>query len=214
MPTENELKYVLKLGCEDEFKNLVTKKKDIKHILQGYLVASKGMSLRIRKAISNKTVCTLTYKQKVANRVVEIEKKIDYRDFSDLWHMALNKIEKIRYVIPIRDYLWEIDFFKDHHHKTYFAQAEVEMVEGLEKPDSIPCFINDNLVYSVPRSDGRFASKRLSHVKYAKDLYNSLWIEVARWPCGTMIPIEDMEWQGPQPSDDFEIVKVPLSSYE
>ena len=48
MPTENERKYVLNLDCEPQIKELSVNKSEI---IQGYLVVSKGMSVRIRQAI-------------------------------------------------------------------------------------------------------------------------------------------------------------------
>ncbi len=174
MPTENERKFLLHEDSEKIFKN---KAHHIKHIRQGYLGFSKGMSLRIRE--TNNHRYTLTFKQKVNNRVVEIEKKMDKRDFEDLWTVSVNKLEKIRYDINFFDYdnnpyLWEVDAFKDHEHKTYIIIAEHEMPEGDESPHFIPDLISENLIYSVPDSDDRFASKKVADVKYAKKLYESL----------------------------------------
>ncbi len=183
MPTENELKFVINPECEDKIKKLASK---TQHILQGYLATSKGMVVRIRQEISNKSVCTMTFKRKVKkrnytdgktkSRVIEIEKNISSRDFLDLWPVALNKLEKIRYDIKRKSHLWEVDFFLDHDHEIYFAQAEVELAEDLEAPDSIPKFISNNLLYAVPADDDRFGSKRLADIKYAKALLKHLTI--------------------------------------
>lgn len=169
MPTENEKKYVLSLDTEDKFCKLSENKVII---LQGYLFSSKGTSLRLRK-MKNKHYLTL--KSSVNGRVVEIENQIDERDFNDLWTQCMNKLEKIRYMVSDKfDNVWEVDFFKDHNGTNYFALAEFEMPEGQLSPTYIPKFIRDNLLFEVPLTDCRFASKLLADIRYASDLYRVL----------------------------------------
>ena len=165
MPTENERKWLLRLDCKED---LLDDAYDQRYIRQGYLGFAKGVSLRVRDTNSK---YEMTFKQKVNNRVVEIETKIDKRDFEDLWSVAVNKLEKIRYMISTKHGLWEIDTFLDHNHETYIVVAEHEMPEGQLEPKSIPKIITNNLVYAVPLDDDRFASKRLADVKYARELY-------------------------------------------
>lgn len=166
MPTENEVKFVLKLEKEDKFRKLAENKA---HIMQGYLFSSKGTSLRCRK-MKNKHYLTL--KSTVNGRVVEIENQIDERDFNDLWTQCMNKLEKIRYFLhDAHNQIWEIDFFKDHTGANYFCLAELEMPEGQEKPRYVPVFIKENLLFDVPLTDCRFASKLLADIRYASDLY-------------------------------------------
>ena len=167
MPTENERKWVLTIESERKIKR---RPDCVIHIRQGYLILSKGMSLRVREEQQNgKTRYKFCYKQKVNGRVIEIEKKIDKRDFDDLWKIALNKLDKIRYVIGE----WEVDYFYDHDN-IYFAMAEIEMPEGETEPKKIPKFINDNLLYAVPVGDDNYSSKRISCVKHAKKIYLEL----------------------------------------
>lgn len=171
IPTENELKFLLNVECENEIEKNSISQKDIR---QGYLVFSKGVSLRIRETFSSKDhrpKFELTFKQKVGNRVIEIEKDIDHRDFNDLWEVSINKLEKIRYNIAHEENYWEVDAFKDHNHETYIIVAEHEMPEGKLYPESIPAIINDNLLYAVPLDDYRFSSKKLANLKYSKKLY-------------------------------------------
>jgi len=168
IPTENELKFLLNLECE---KDLIDAAKNVRHIHQGYLAFTKGMSLRVRETNGNRY--ELTFKQKIKNRVVEIEKKIDLRDFTDLWNISVNKLEKIRYDIEDNG-LWEVDVFKDHFHKSYIIVAEYEMPEGMEHPKVIPKIIKKNLLYAVPKDDVRFASKKIANLKYAQKLYQTL----------------------------------------
>lgn len=173
MPTENERKYVLSLGKEKHFKELAKYKTTIR---QGYLLSSKGVALRCRESVNSKTEYYFTFKLTAnSGRVVEIEKKIDERDFTDLWEQSLNKLEKIRYYIEDSEkQLWEVDFFKDQNGENYFCMAELEMPEGQHKPKSIPGFIEKNLVYEVDLKDSRFSSKMLADIKYATELYANL----------------------------------------
>lgn len=174
MPTENELKFVLNIESESQFAGMAKNKKEIR---QGYLAFSKGISVRIRDTNSEKfEICM---KHKVQNRVIEIEKVIDQRDFEDLWSVSVNRLEKIRYLVYFKDkdsekHLWEVDAFKDHHHHTYFLMAEHEMPEEQESPSFIPDMIFDNLLFAVPKEDDRFASKRLADVRHAKKLNQQL----------------------------------------
>lgn len=166
------MKFLLNVECENEIKKISIGCKDIR---QGYLVFSKGVSLRIRETFANndhRPKFELTFKQKVGNRVIEIEKSIDHRDFNDLWEVSINKLEKTRYDVMHEQYHWEVDVFKDHDHETYIIVAEHEMPEGDLSPKSIPAIINDNLLYAVPLDDDRFSSKKLANLKYSKKLYN------------------------------------------
>src|SRR5581483_11864739 len=114
----------------------------------------------------------LTLKSNVNNRVVEIENQIEERDFNDLWTQCMNKLEKIRYVITDKcGQKWEIDFFKDHNGSNYFCLAELEMPEGQKTPLFVPKFIRENLIFEVPLTDCRFASKLLADIRYSNDLY-------------------------------------------
>ena len=169
MPTENELKFVLNRDTEEFFKTNALQKAVIN---QGYLLSSKGMSLRCRKT---KNKYYLTLKSSVNNRVVEIENQIEERDFNDLWTQCMNKLEKIRYVLTDnRSQTWEVDFFKDHNNNNYFCLAELEMPEFQLAPKHVPRYIKDNLLFEVPLTDCRFASKLLADVRYATELYGEI----------------------------------------
>ena len=175
MPTENELKYVIRMDSENDVRRMA----DCTQIIyQGYLVASRGASLRIRKVWNPKKGNTnyfMTFKYTVNGRVIEVETKIDKRDFDDLWSVSMNKLEKVRHKVKASSgEVWEIDFFKDHHDRTYFALAEIEMPEGQLAPIMIPPFLNEIIIHSVPLTDTRFASKLLADVRYAQAMYQTL----------------------------------------
>lgn len=183
MPTENEVKMVLDLNCENKIIKLAKKHLCIH---QGYLLASRGISLRLRSsqigiiknnifyASSDDKRYEINFKSNINGRVIEIENKIDKRDFNDLWTQCLNKLIKFRHIIKEKEEVWEIDFFKDYNNKNYFAMAELEMPEGQTKPNFIPDFIKNNLVYEVPLTDTRFSSKLIADIRYAVELNKSL----------------------------------------
>lgn len=172
MPTENERKFVLSIDSQDEIR---TKSDATIFMKQGYLAFTKGLSLRVRmeEPLGGKAKFKSCFKQKVNGRVIEIEKKIDRRDFDDLWSIAMNRLEKVRYVLEFSSGVWEVDYFKDHG-EIYFALAEHEMPEGQLEPNKIPSIIKRHLLYEVPADDDNYSSKRLACLKHAKKLYREL----------------------------------------
>lgn len=145
---------------------------------QGYLAFSKGLSARIRSIIkpgADQKQWVFTFKQKVKDRVVEIEKKISERDGLELWEMAVGKLKKRRY-IKLDNYgnTWDIDFLYAKSDSCYFSLAEVELDEGAPRPKKLPDYIGEFLVYPVDLTDDRFSNKRLGDVDYATCLYKSL----------------------------------------
>jgi CYTH domain-containing protein len=148
-------------------------------ISQGYLIATRGITVRVRKSVATYTNVGkggyyFTLKVNTNGRCVEIESKLDKRDFEDLWAIALNKLEKIRYEVKNNKYIWECDFFKDYRNETYIAVAEVELPEDQLEPDILPGFIRENLLYKVALTDTRFSNKLLGDARYAADLMNEI----------------------------------------
>jgi CYTH domain-containing protein len=146
------------------------------NICQGYLIATRGITVRVRSLSDARCPDQFYFTLKVSTngRVVEIENPIDRRDFNDLWDICLNKLEKTRYKLNGKYKGWEIDFFRDHDNQTYFVMAECEMPEGQVRPVEVPQQIKDALLYEVPLNDVRFSSKLLSDVRYAKRLLNEI----------------------------------------
>lgn len=131
--------------------------------------------MRVRKSVAiysngSKGGYYFTLKVNTNGRCVEIENKLDKRDFDDLWGIALNKLEKIRYEVKAGKYVWECDFFKDYRNETYIAVAEIELPEGQLEPETLPTFVKDNLLYKVALTDTRFSNKLLGDARYACDL--------------------------------------------
>lgn len=177
IPTEHEFKWVLNLEFSKQHPHLslLERSDNYLHIKQGYLAFSKGMTLRIRSStgVNAKEKWYLTLKQKVGDRVVEIEKKLDERDGHDLWSACVGKVKKDRYVFRIGDQTWELDFFLKHK-EIYFIQLEAELPEGAERPEKVPKFIRPHVLFEVPLTDDRFSNKRLGCVEYASQLYRNI----------------------------------------
>jgi len=146
-------------------------------ISQGYLIATRGITTRIRKSVKKSNGLEsyyFTLKVNTAGRCVEVETKLDQRDFNDLWLLALNQLEKIRYIIKHGKNTWELDFFKDYKNQTYMAVAEVELPEDQMEPDTVPDIVKRNMLFKVPLTDNRFSNKLLSNAKYAAELLNEI----------------------------------------
>lgn len=178
MPTEHEYKFVLDLKLAEVITEEELRKRscNIQTIKQGYLSYSKGTTLRIRSSTNElgKEKWFLTFKQKIGDRVIEIEKKLDARDGNDLWTVCVGKLKKERYVfVDKKNYVWELDMFRYGSH-LYFIQLEIELSEGAARPKSIPDFLKKHLLYEVPLTDDRFSNKRLSDVEYASNLYTKI----------------------------------------
>ena len=174
MPTENERKFIIKTDCESEVEKISS---DQYLISQGYLIATRGITTRIRKSIrkSDGFECYyFTLKVNTAGRCVEVETKLDQRDFKDLWSLTLNQLEKIRYIVKHNKKTWELDFLKDYKNQTYMAIAEIEMPENQLEPKSIPDIVKNNLIFKVPLTDNRFSNKLLSNAKYAAEILTEI----------------------------------------
>lgn len=172
MPTENELKFILDLQSE---KKLPKISRAAFVINQAY-IGQSGVRIRSKKFIIGKKknpVYEFCFKMPCVNRLVELNIEMDKRDFEDLWQHSHTRLTKVRYEYVHKSGLWEIDCFK-HDRTTYFVMAEHEMPENQKKPKSMPDFISDNLIFEVPYSDSRFASRRIAHVGYARDMLKNL----------------------------------------
>lgn len=179
MPTEHEYKFVIdNKSFGDYYQNNLEILKHDKHLVieQGYLAFSKGMTTRIRSIIrrgkSTRKKWYLTFKQKVRNRVIEIETKLDQRDGEELWGVCVGKVFKDRFVFYEHNGTWELDFFRKGTHR-YFTLAEVELEEGAPRPGP-PEWLRNHILYEVPLTDDRFSNKRLGDVEYAQRIYQEI----------------------------------------
>jgi CYTH domain-containing protein len=175
MPTEHEFKYLLDLSVLGDV-DLAGYPYAV--IRQGYLAVSDSMDVRVRHTFlpHGRDIWTLTFKQKVAERKIEIEQELNVRDGMDLWEVATGKIKKIRSFVDSEEdgTVWEVDLFHGSNPTTeglYFAMAEIELMEGAPPPEGLPDFLQKFLLFEVPLTDDRFSNKKLGDVEYAKKLY-------------------------------------------
>lgn len=174
MPTENERKWVISRTCESIVNELSVEQYNIS---QGYLIATRGITVRVRKLSRRSTGHNsyfFTLKVNTGGRCIEVENDLDERDFNDLWNIALNKLEKIRYIVRHGRAAWELDFFKDYRGETYIAVAEIELPEGQLEPESVPEIVKKNMLYKVGLTDQRFSNKLLGDARYASELLNEI----------------------------------------
>jgi CYTH domain-containing protein len=170
MPTEHEYKFVLRkeIVNDPELAKLPTTT-----IRQGYLATSDSMDLRVRHSlhVNDTEFWTVTFKQKVPGRKIELEQNIDVRDGLDLWEVSDTKIKKVRHYLGPSP-TWEIDLF--YSNDLYFAMAEVELPEGAPPPEELPNLIQKYLILKVPLTDSRFFNKNLGNVESVTSLYEDL----------------------------------------
>ena len=150
----------------------------VEDIEQAYLMVGKKKSVRIRKVVVFRKdgYCewkyNFTFKQDVDKKTVEVETPLSREDYDLLVQGAVLKFRKWRYHLGD----WEVDFFKEGN-KTYFVQAEIELPEGVRKPSEVHPLVKEHLVHTVKRGDGRFSSKKLGNISYAKRLLQLLEVK-------------------------------------
>ena len=186
MPTENERKYVLDMQFAQDLKDESLKFTERDRLLpeadpiqQAYLYGDVGLSVRIRGVYRKCPYFTMTVKQKIDSRTVEVEAEIPERDFNDLWEVSTEHLFKDRHILIShmdgKEFIWEIDLFFTEEGECYFVQAEHEMPEGQDKEMFIPDLIQQYLLYAVPRKyTGDFSSRKLSDSGYAEYMYVKL----------------------------------------
>jgi hypothetical protein len=191
MPTENELKFVLKLDDSIQYEAMEAANETIR-IRQGYLETG-NVTLRVREQLHREGVIKrflqMKTKAKGSGRQIEVSAPINERDFKDLWKKTKATITKIRYVIKTKTHdhyedengdlwteHWDVDFMKTGDNETYFSVAEVELPEMAKEPlFEIPGVVQENTLFRVPLGDSRFSNSRLWDVGYATKLYKSLF---------------------------------------
>jgi CYTH domain-containing protein len=166
---ENELKYVLDLSGVGRVLESAHK---IIEIRQGYLLQGIGNSARIRQSSTSEgTTYEFTFKQKIKPGVcIELDNHLSKEMYQRLVPNAFAWVMKTRVVVDG----WDIDIFRDSYGQPYFLMAEIEMPENQEVPKSLIPVVRDFLVYSVTRGDGRFSSRKMGNIKYAKKILRKI----------------------------------------
>jgi len=121
MPIEIERKFLVK---NLDFIKESSHKKSIE---QGYLSKDPNRTVRVR--IENEKAF-LTIKGKSFNKGtsrIEIENKISLKDARTLMKLCLsNPIKKIRYLISIDDFIFEVDVFQNNNEGLIIAEIELD----------------------------------------------------------------------------------------
>lgn len=173
MPTENEVKYVLRRDM-DVIKTLTHACDDVWHITQTYIHNKTSWNARVRHIIADDDEWfEFTYKNKKFGRTIEIETKIDSRDYYDLIKKPKVILTKTRLIFNTEDHKWEVDLFFDDTDSIYFILAEVEMEEGMTKPLSIPDIISQFIIADVGYNK-QYSSSKLANKLYAETMYQNI----------------------------------------
>ncbi len=176
MPIENERKFVLDHANPQKFQNKLKALPGATsyEFQQGYLDGTA----RIRRIVDQATGEThnvFTYKTKVNKDLIEIETEISDDDFNALWIKVDKVITKIRVKVPETDHLWEVDFFTAANQDGYYLiMAEVELDPTAEMPNTVPSYIDNNLVHLVAVDDKRFGNRQLTRPVTVKKLVEEL----------------------------------------
>lgn len=179
MPIENERKYIIDLGC-DQIDWLCKEHNGVLYnIQQAYVNAGR---IRLIQQTGEFPRFVFTWKARRSDMaMMEIETDISETDFDELWDMAKVSILKQRVKIFDGIVTWDIDFLKvydginedgkDH----YITIAEVEMPVGLDVPVYVPSFVEDNLLYLVPRDeDHKWTNKKLSDPDKVRQMLSNI----------------------------------------
>lgn len=175
MAIENERKYILDMSIKQIEWLCQNYGGEKQSILQAYI--NDG---RIRKIYNQDTKPQHIFTWKTRRpdgSMIEIETDISKQDFKELWEISTNTIIKNRIKIIDGDVTWDVDFLikyditDEDDGKHYLTIAEAEMPEGWDVPDVLPDFVNDNLLFLVPRDkDREWTNKNLSDSKKVKQM--------------------------------------------
>ncbi|MDE1992492.1 MAG: CYTH domain-containing protein [Rhizobiaceae bacterium] len=126
MAKEIERKFLVR---GDQWQGLVSEKLTLK---QAYVASMEDRSVRVR--LTNETRATLTMKIGRAMTRDEFEYEIPVGDAEELIGNAIGLvIEKTRYKVPFKGFVWEVDVFRGAHRGLVIA--EVEMKDESDDPE-------------------------------------------------------------------------------
>lgn len=176
MPIENERKYILDLSI-NQIDEICREYNGIEQeIEQSYI---KGGRIRqigsVNRGVVIRNDCVFTWKHILDNgTLIEIETDINWQDYRSLCSESTNTITKKRVKFKYEDMDWDIDFLLSGE-EHYITIAECEMSPGMEKPANLPQFVNDTLIYLVPRSESKkWTNKKLTNPKKTIKMVNSI----------------------------------------
>jgi len=115
---------------------------------QGYLSTEKGRTIRVR-TINDRGILTIKGPT-VAGARLEYEYDIPINEAREILQELCRKplIEKTRYKIPFRGFIWEVDEFKGENEGLIFAEIELESRgQSFAKPPWIGKEVTDDSRY-------------------------------------------------------------------
>lgn len=138
MGKEIERKFLIK---EAEWNNFA--KPAGKHLRQGYLVSDPNKTIRVRTA-ENAAWITIKGISIGASRL-EYEYEIPLIEGLELLdHFAESELEKIRYEIPYKGKIWEVDVFSGDNAGLIVAEIELE---SEEENFSLPAWVAEEVTH-------------------------------------------------------------------
>lgn len=162
MAIENERKYLLYDDKNELMPYLELLPEYQKWIVeQYYLFNDTNQMARIRcdeDLSKNEKIYFFAYKASRDTDLIEIEAEITVNEFDFLKLKAQRAPIKTRYQARIGENLWEFDYFEDCELRI----AEVELPEGVLKPDVIPSIVQNYIMYEVEPGDWRFQNSNLA----------------------------------------------------
>jgi len=167
---ENEIKFVVRNYEEHERSLTPLGWHDIE---QGYLNPNNRIRL-ISYPDHDDFEYFFTYKQRLPNghnlELGEFPLGVDVG--IEAWQCTQERLRKRRVSIVHDKLKWDIDFYR--WKAPYFVLAEVEMPASMQHPTSILPHIEKDIVYEVPRDDGRFTARLLADEDHVRKLAREL----------------------------------------
>ncbi len=172
MPIETEWKYVLD-DPDGSLEAAVTAAHPVFDIEQAYLDDGARVRRVQKRAPDAPPRFVYTHKRKIAGVTVEIECKIDPRDYTLLRGACRRSLRKIRVVMVDGDQPFEIDFFKLGD-RTYFVLAEAEVAETVDRAPPLPPLLAERLLHTVAPDERGYSSRDLCDVTTARSILDDL----------------------------------------
>jgi adenylate cyclase len=121
-PIEFERKFLVK---PESLAQLLRQAERSEEIRQGYFMDDGERCVRIRRRGPD-FVLTLKSKTEEVGKAVEVETNLDEVQAQAVFGLCRTGVHKRRHLLPIGEWLWEIDEFLDHN--AGLVLAEVELV--------------------------------------------------------------------------------------
>lgn len=150
---EIERKFLVR---DDSYKNLSTAQVRIR---QGYLSLGANCSVRVRRWDEKGYLTIKSHPVRGSFSRYEFEKEISSSEADELLALALpGQIDKIRWIVPVENVIFEVDEFLGENAGLVVAEVELERED---QPYPRPSFIGEEVTY-----DSRYLNSQLSQQPY------------------------------------------------